>query len=112
MEITTGIGGATTRSTRTRLSTLLIAFALMAGSLLLIQQQADAAPASAAAAAVVALPGVDAAQFGGDIGELIRSIVCPILLAVRNAFADGPFGGFVTQILNQFLVAFGCAPSG
>jgi hypothetical protein len=107
METASGIFGG---SVRTRLSTLLVAFALVAGSLLLIQQQADAAPASAAAA-VVALPGVDAAQIG-DIGDLIRSIVCPILLAVRNAFDDGPFGGFVTPILNQFLVFFGCAPSG
>ena len=112
MEITTAIGGASVRSTRTRVSTLLVAFALLAGSLLLVQQRAEAAPAAAAAAAVVALPGADAAQIGGDFGEFFRSIVCPILLAVRNAFADGPFGGFVTQILNQFLVAFGCAPSG
>jgi hypothetical protein len=110
MDITTAIGGASVRSTRTRVSTLLVAFALLAGSLLLVQQKADAAPAGAAA--VVALPGAGAAQIGGDFGELFRSIVCPILLSVRNAFADGPFGGFVTQILNQFLVAFGCAPSG
>ena len=111
MEITTGVGGATIRSTRTRLSTLLVAFALVAGSLLLVQQGAEAAPASSAAA-VVALPGVDAAQIGGDFGDFFRSIVCPILLAVINAFDDGPFGGFVSQILNSFLVAFGCAPSG
>jgi hypothetical protein len=102
MEITTGIGGATSRSNRRRLSTLLVAFALVAGSLLLIQQQqAGAAPAASAATAV-------SAQFG----DLFHSIVCPILLAVRNAFAGGPFGDFVTTLLNQFLVAFGCAPSG
>jgi hypothetical protein len=106
MEITPGLGGATVRNTRMRLSSLLVAFALVAGSLLLIQQRADAAPAAVAAA--VALPGAGAAQ----LGDLIQSIICPILLAVRNSFASGPFSDFVTPLISQFLVAFGCAPSG
>ena len=100
MEITNGVSGGTVRSTRMRLFSLLVAFALIAGTLLLIQQRADAAPARPAAAAT--------AQFG----DVISSIVCPILLAVRNAFSGGIFGDFVTPLLNQFLVAFGCAPSG
>jgi hypothetical protein len=100
MEITTVVSGGAVRRVRTRLLSVLLAFALMAGTLLLIQQRADAAPARPAAAAT--------AQFG----ELFSSVVCPILLAVRNAFSGGIFGDFVTPLLNQFLVAFGCAPSG
>ncbi len=100
MEFTTGVGGGAVRSTRMRLLSLLVAFALVAGTLLLIQQRADAAPATPAAAV--------SAQFG----EAFSSIVCPILLAVRNAFSGGFFGDFVSPLLNQFLVAFGCAPSG
>ena len=87
MEITTGL------STRRLFVALLVAFTLAAVALVVMQPQAAEA------------------QLAG-IGDLIRSIVCPILIAVRNAFADGPFGGFITPILNQFLVAFGCAPSG
>ncbi len=101
MEISTGISGAHLRSTRTRLFAVLVAFALIAGSLLLIQQQASAAPAPAVTA-----------QIGGDFGNFFQSIVCPILLSIRNAFSGGFFGDFVTPIINQFLVAFGCAPSG
>ena len=98
METTAGhFGGAL----RKRLATLLVAFALVAGSLLLVQQQASAAPAPAVTA-----------QIGGDFGNFFQSIVCPILLSIRNAFSGGFFGDFVTPIINQFLVAFGCAPSG
>jgi hypothetical protein len=106
MEIS-GVGSAVVRATRLRVSSLLIAFAILAGSLLLVQQRADAAPASAGpvAAVVVAAPGA-AAQIN------IQGIVCPILFSVRNAFAAGPFGGFVTPILNQLLAAFGCSASG
>lgn len=94
------------RGARLRVSSLLIAFAMLAGSLLLIQQRADASPASAGpVAAVVAAPGAPA-QIN------IQAIVCPILFSVRNAFAAGPFGGFVTPILNQLLAAFGCTASG
>lgn len=95
------------RGARLRVSSLLIAFAMLAGSLLLIQQRADASPASAGpVAAVVAAPGAPAQIIN------IQAIVCPILFSVRNAFAAGPFGGFVTPILNQLLAAFGCTASG
>jgi hypothetical protein len=90
MDITTGIS----RSTRRLVVALMVAFALAAATLLVMQQQ----PAEA--------------QIGGGLGNLFQSIVCPILIAIRNAFAGGPFGDFVTTLLNQFLVAFGCAPSG
>lgn len=106
MEIS-GVGSAVVRGTRLRLSSLLIAFAMLAGSLLLIQQRAEAAPAGAGVVAAVAVPALDApAQIN------IQGIVCPILFSVRNAFASGPFSGFVTPILNQLLVAFGCTASG
>ena len=97
METTAGYFGGALRK---RLATLLVAFALVAGSLLLVQQQASAAPAPAVTAQI------------GDFGDFFRSIVCPILLSIRNAFSGGFFGDFVTPIINQFLVAFGCAPSG
>ena len=109
MEIT-GVGSAVARSTRLRLSSLLIAFAMLAGSLLLIQQRADASPASAGPTAAVVAPGLDAGA--AQIGFNIQAIVCPILISVRNVFANGPFGGFVTPILNQLLAAFGCSASG
>jgi hypothetical protein len=86
---------------------LLIAFAILAGSLLLIQQRADASPASAGPVAAVVAPAA------GTTAQInIQAIVCPILFSVRNAFASGPFGGFVTPILNQLLAAFGCTASG
>lgn len=90
MEITTGLG----RSTRRVVLAVAVAVALAAATVLVMQQQAAEA------------------QIGGGLGNLFQSIVCPILIAVRNAFAGGPFGDFVTTLLNQFLVAFGCAPSG
>lgn len=103
MELTSGFE-TVGRRTRVRLSSLLVAFALMAGSLLLIQQRADAAQAPVAAAVVVP---ADAAQFPG-----FTSIVCPILLSVRDSFTNSPFAGFILPFLNNFLSAFGCAPSG
>lgn len=99
------------RGTRLRVSSLLIAFAMLAGSLLLIQQRAEAAPTGAGPVAAVAAPALDAAA-QIDVGGFIRSIVCPILFSVRDAFDDGPFGGFVTPILNNLLAAFGCTASG
>jgi hypothetical protein len=102
MELTGGIQ-TVGRRTRLRLSSLLVAFALVAGSLLLIQQQAEAAPSPVAAAVVVP---ADAAQLPN-----FNAIVCAVLISVRNSFANTPFGGFVTPIINQFIAAFGCAPS-
>ena len=97
------------RSTRLRVASLALAMLLAAGTLLLVQQRADAAPAGAAVAASIA--GGDSVTAQIDIGNLIRSIVCPILVAVRNAFDDSPFFGFVEPILNQLLAFFGCTPS-
>ena len=98
-----------TRSTRIRLASLAMAVLLAAGTLLLVQQRADAAPAGAAVAASIA--GGDGVTAQIDIGQLIRSIVCPILVSVRNAFAGSPFFNFVQPILNQLLAFFGCTPS-
>lgn len=97
-------GGAATRTLRLRVGAVIAAFALMFAMLVLVQDRADAAPTGAVAAAVVA-PAAVAAQIN------IAAIVCPTLLAIRNAFANGPFAGFVTPILNNLIVAFGCAPS-
>jgi hypothetical protein len=88
---------------RLRLSSVLVAFALLAGSLLLVQHRAEAAP-SAPVAAAIAAPAV-AAQIN------FQAIVCPILISIRNAFATSSFFSFVQPILNQLLVGFGCQPS-
>ncbi len=88
---------------RLRLSSLLVAIALVAGTLLIVQHRAEAAP-SATVAAAIAAPAV-AAQIN------IQAIVCPILISIRSAFANSAFFSFVQPILNQLLVAFGCQPS-
>ena len=88
--------------TRMRITAMIAALLLLLGMFALVQH-VDASPAGASPAAAAA---VDNAQIID-----IRQIVCPILFAVRNAFAGGPFGGFVTPILNSLIQAFGCAPS-
>lgn len=94
------------RSTQLRLTSLLAALTLVLAMFVLVQQPADASPATGSVAASVALVG------GDDAAQIdIRQIVCPILLAVRNAFAASPFFSFVAAILNSLLVGFGCAPS-
>lgn len=103
METTNGFG-TVGRRTRLRLSSLVVAFALLAGSLLLIQQRADAAQAPVAAAVVVQ---ADAAQFGN-----FTALICSILVPIRDSFANSPFAAFIVPFLNSFLAAFGCAPSG
>lgn len=97
---------AGSRSTQLRLTSLLAALALVLAMFVLVQP-ADAAPATGSVAASVALVG------GDDAAQIIdiRQIVCPILLAVRNAFAASPFFSFVAAIINSLLVGFGCAPS-
>ena len=111
MEITSAFGGigAVSRSMRVRVSSLVVAFALVAATLLVVQQRADAAPASPSAAASIVVPTLD-----GVSAQIIdfAAIVCPILLAIRAAFHHTVFFGFIDAILNQLLVAFGCAPSG
>ena len=91
---------------RLRLSSVLVAFALIAGTLLMVQHRAEAAP-SAPVAAAIAAPAVAA-----QIQINFAAIVCPILISIRNAFASSTFFSFVSPILNQLLVGFGCAPSG
>ncbi|MDQ3896513.1 MAG: hypothetical protein M3326_04530 [Actinomycetota bacterium] len=90
-----------------RIGSVVAAMALVLAMVVLIQHRADAAPA-AGGAAVASVAGVhsEAAQIN------IAQIVCPILLAVRNAFASTPFFSFVQPILDQLLVAFGCTISG
>ena len=89
-------------STRTRATALVAALLLVLGMFVLVQQ-VDAVPAGAAIAATAVVG--EHAQI--NIGQLI----CSILIAVRNAFASTPFGGFVTPILNALINAFDCSPS-
>ena len=88
-----------------RASAVIAAFALVLTMFVLVQQRADAAPVAGAAVASVATVAADAAQID------FRQIVCPILIAVRNAFASSPFFAFVRAAINPLIVAFGCSPS-
>jgi hypothetical protein len=89
-------GSPAARTLRMRIGAVIAAFALVFAMLVMVQDRADAAPVTR-----------------GAVAEQINisSIVCPTLLAIRAAFANTPFGGFVTPILNNLIVAFGCAPS-
>ena len=100
MNVATAGGNGVTKSARQRAASVVLVVLLAAGTLLLVQQRADAAPAGAAVTAQI-----------GNIGELIRSIVCPILLEVRDAFSDSAFFGFIEPILNALLALFGCTAS-
>lgn len=93
------------QSRRMRVTAMIAALVLVLGIFVLVQH-ANTSPAGASVAASASVAGVDNPQIID-----FRQIVCPILIAVRNAFASGPFGGFVTPILNALLQAFGCAPS-
>ena len=95
------------RSTRMRVSAVLAALALVLTMFVLVQQRADAATGggSAAVAASVASVGAPDAQIN------FNQIICASLIAIRNSFANSPFFAFVAAIINQFIVAFGCAPS-
>jgi hypothetical protein len=85
-----------------------VAVLLAAAALLLVQQRADAAPVAAVAASIAGGDGVTAQI---DIPGLIQSIVCPILLSLRNAFDDLPFFGIFDAIIDGLLSVFGCTPS-
>ena len=94
------------RSLRLRAGAVIAALALLLAMFVVVQESLDAAPAGAAVAASVAAVGAgEAAQID------FNQIICSILISVRNAFANTPFGGFVTPILNQLIQGFGCAPS-
>ena len=91
------------RGTRQRI-VVMIAIVTLVFAMFVVVQNVDVSPAGAKA--------VSTASVSGDSAQIdLRQIVCPILIAVRNAFASTPFGGFVTPILNALLAAFGCAPS-
>lgn len=99
------VGG---RSTRMRVSAVLAALALVLTMFVLVQQRADAAPAGGAAVAAASVASVGAA----DAAQInFNQIICASLLSIRNSFANSPFFAFVAAIINQFIVAFGCAPS-
>jgi hypothetical protein len=101
-----GPGLAVGRSARVRVSAVIAAVALVFAMFVMVQQRADAAPAGAAVAASVASVGSSApAQI--NFGQ----IICPILINIRNAFANSPFFSFVQAALNPIIVAFGCSPS-
>ncbi len=96
------------RSFGLRIGSVVAGLALVFAMVVLIQHRADAAPAGGAS--------VTASVGGAAIGEAaqivdFRQIVCPILLAVRNAFAGSPFFAFIGGIINQLLVGFGCTIS-
>ena len=98
------------RGFRLRMGSVVAALALVFAMVVLVQHRADAAPtAGTAVTASVVGVGDLAAQI--NVGELIRQIVCPILLSVRNAFAGSPFFSFVAAIIDQLLVSFGCVIS-
>lgn len=101
-----GQGLVASRSMRTRAFSVVAAFALVLATLVLVQHRADAAPASSAVVASVAAVG------GAVVAQIdIRSIVCPILLSLRNAFATSPFFAFILPTLNALIAGFGCSPS-
>jgi hypothetical protein len=96
------------RSTRMRVSAVLAALALVLTMFVLVQQRADAATtggSTAVAASVASVGAGDAAQIN------FNQIICAALISIRNSFANSPFFSFVAAIINQFIVAFGCAPS-
>ncbi len=90
-----------------RLGAVVAALAIVLAMFVVVQERADAAPQAAAAAAV-------AAAVGGGAGAAqidFRQFICPILIAIRNAFAASPFFAFIQAIINQLLAQFGCLPS-
>ena len=87
----------------------LVAAVTLVFAMFVVIQSVDASSAGAGVVSTASVGGNDAAQV--NIPGIIAQIVCPILIAVRNAFASTPFAGFVNPILNSLLAAFGCAPS-
>jgi hypothetical protein len=104
--IMAGDGQAMRRSLRLRASSVFVALALVFAAMIVVQHRADAAPAAAVAAASVATASAANAQID------FRQFVCPILFAIRAAFASSPFFAIVAAALNPILAAFGCLPSG
>lgn len=92
-------------SLRLRAAAVFAALAIVLAMFVIVQQPADAAPGPTAAVAAAVTAGGAAAQID------FRQFICPILLAIRNAFATSPFFGFIQAIINQLLAQFGCLPS-
>lgn len=84
--LTAGRGLSVGRSRQVLAATVFAAFALVLAWFVLVQSPAEAQ--------------IDFRQF-----------VCPILLAIRNSFANSPFFGFVAPVIDQLLLAFGCGVS-
>ncbi len=109
MENTMAIAGealVVERRTRLRVAAVIAALALLLAMFVVVHESLDAAPAGAVVAASVASVG------SGEAAQInFNQILCGILISVRNAFATTPFAGFITPILNQLIVAFGCSPS-
>jgi hypothetical protein len=101
--LTAGSGLTLGHSRRLRAAAVIAALALVLTLFVLVQSPADASTHASVAAAAVA-PDVSA-QID------IRQFVCPILIAVRNAFASSPFFSFVAAALNPIIAAFGCSVS-
>lgn len=95
------------RGLRLRASAVIAALALVLTMFVVVQQRAEAAPSPAPVAAALAVPA--AAGVAAQID--IRQFVCPILIAVRNAFARSPFFSFVAAAINRLIVRFGCGVS-
>lgn len=102
------VGAVQHRGLGWRVVSLAATLLLVLGALVLVQQPAGAAPGGAPVAAAVAVPSVGD---GVNAQIDIRQFVCPILLAIRNAFAGSPFFGFIAAALDPIIASFGCAPS-
>jgi len=42
----------------------------------------------------------------------IFAFICAILQSILGSFANSPFFGFISSIIDSFLAAFGCGISG
>lgn len=106
--VVAGPGSVASRSLGLRASSVIAALALVLAMFVLVQQRADASPVGPSVAAAVVVP----AAVAGVAAQIdIRQFICPILIAVRNAFASSPFFSFVAAAINPLLIAFGCGVS-
>ena len=97
---------ADTHSVRLRVSSVIVALALVFAASVLVQHRAEAAPgASGAVASALAVPSASAVAPQIGIGG---QFVCSILISIRAAFANSPFFAFIAAILNSLIIGFGC----
>lgn len=92
------------RAVGLRISSVIVALALVFAMFVLVQDRADAATAGSTVAASV-VSGGDAAQIN------FAQIFCATLIAIRNGFVGSPFFAFVAAVINPLIAAFGCSPS-